>query len=481
MMKSKRRIKEVEIIGKSCRKKFSKLFNLRLAEVIKHFGNNVNVFTISDVKLSHNFMKILNYMPNLKKITVDDVKVSKSLKVIDLELQKLTEIAITTDNTEVLDIFSELPEDILLKVEIVCQNTTRFIDAKKMFKNQENIRELVAPEHIIRRMDIKNMNLLSLTLGNVHYDDGLIILDGIIDGKVEMTTLNLPSLSHQSNLSLICTELKALKSLKICVSECQRCDFSDLSKLQNLNKLEILWDEEYVGIFNECANTSFSLMASESLTSLKIISTRIKFSDETIKTIGINCPKLKNFHLKSASQLDVVNTIIKEFANLESLTIMMTEHGEVYNYTFEENLSNQRLNQLTIDGSSKIKSRSFSKLIKCCSNLEDLCISFPLNAHFLMKILVAQPNLKAFTVTEGFCYSTTSCHQISLAFVENLKKYGKNLEYFRCDFFNYENRITEGLLRDAFESQFKLIEFGVTESDNKFSYILNEWMMKKNN
>lgn len=122
------------------------------------------------------------------------------------------------------------------------------------------------------------------------------------------------------------------------------------------------WDKNDVD--NETIDTSLSLVASQSLTNLKIRCNQNELTENTIKQLAINCPELKQFHLESVSTPKIVNTIVKHFVNLESLKFLMTGR-QINSYVFEEGLTNDKLKSLCTDGSSKIKSLGFSKLIGC--------------------------------------------------------------------------------------------------------------------
>jgi hypothetical protein len=113
----------------------------------------------------------------------------------------------------------------------------KFSETTEIFRNQSNIKEITAPQPVLRRIKLKNMQLLSLEVIPVGSDDG-IDLHGIIYGQSELKNLKLPKMSQTSNKQQIFTELKSLNHLEMTVNELQQSEFLQFLKLKKLDKVD---------------------------------------------------------------------------------------------------------------------------------------------------------------------------------------------------------------------------------------------------
>lgn len=173
-------------------------------------------------------------------------------------------------------------------------------------------------------------------------------------------------------------------------------------------------------------------------------------------TLGTNLPQLKELNFISVSTVNVVNSIIQFFPNLERLEFDNTVRDEPDLYVFQDGLVHENLKTLKILESSR-EEQNFPQLIACCKKLEKLVTTLCKDGACLMNVLTLSPNLDAISLVtpDGFRPDRV----ITLEYVSALKSFGKKLTKFHTDYARFDGVTAESLKKD-FEHQFSYMNLG---------------------
>jgi len=220
---------------------------------------------------------------------------------------------------------------------------------------------------------------------------------------------------------MICSELKSLVYLNICVIEVEDNEFTYLSKLKNLKSLKLKLTH-----FAGCdpnLNESLSLAANDSLQELDLECNGRTLTRFTITHLGMNMPELNHLRLRCKSSISELNSIVQHYQKLESLEFS-TQDDHHDRYRFEDVLSHGNFKKILLPSRFKV-GEDFAKLVGCCEKLEELTISCCVNApQTARQVLAALPNLKYLSmVSDTF---------ICLDLVASLMDHGKRLNTFIC-------------------------------------------------
>lgn len=360
----------------------------RCMGIVEHFGRHIEELTVKFIHM-YSILRLLNFMPNLKKINMYRISAYKFYGSYDndfkLNLNKLKEIKSSFSNSEVMNIFKTLLPGVLRKINVTFHEdsiTSEANQAMKLFEFQENIEEVEASERFAELINFQRMQLKKLKLWGVND------LNRILFGQRKITSFELSSIKV-GDLKVICNELLSLKELKVGYAEnISNYDFAELPKLNNLTKLSL----EYVGSEEE-VNTALSYAKCENLLELNLtcLSTGVSITDSTFVHIGKNMPKLRVMSLKTEMPLNSLNSIVRHLKDLEILCIIKTLQSLAEQFVFQEDFTNEKLQELEISGGMSDNIEELPLLIGHCKNLKTLCLR------------IGQPKINFFKLLKEHC------------------------------------------------------------------------------
>jgi hypothetical protein len=426
MLTSQRRMNAVEISSESYEDiEITEDQKDRLIQVMKYFSENVKHFELSGNVLTPFVLEVLDLLPNIEKITLNNVgeMTGEVAMIPEVSLKKLTEIESSGCSANVLRYFSELPPGALQSLKLLAKDSSPEPDASiELFKNQHNIKEIVASTKLAELIDFQHMKLQTLTLKGPKLQ-----LSGVINGQSEMTKLVLDGI-QENDLILICSELTSLKELEVSAVESKSFEFIHLSKLSKLELLKL----SFTKIENPALNECLSFLQNSSLLSLDIYSYHNEVLVLTVESLGLNCPKLQKLKITSRSFLDIINPIIDFFPSLVDLELNGITEKPDKPFEFKAEKFHQNLRKLVLFG-LKTENSEFIKMVNFLENLEEFRITKPINHEAFRDIMIAHPRLKIFDMSPQW-HLITNDHILTEEFVEVIKTHGRRLDLFKAHF-----------------------------------------------
>lgn len=168
MMSSGRRIKQLKISGKQ-RKNYQIENQVeRLTNVISNFGHDIKHLELNFCELTNPLLKLLNLMPNLKKIvlkSVPDIGIANAEEDQLNGLHNLRMIESFGCNENVLNIFATLPPNCLESLKLIdLDGEPASSEVIKLFPNQLNIKHVETSSKFLSLLNHLQPKLQSLRL-----------------------------------------------------------------------------------------------------------------------------------------------------------------------------------------------------------------------------------------------------------------------------------------------------------------------------
>jgi hypothetical protein len=489
LMRSNRRFNRLFI--RDSRNKSSALHYERLGQVLQQFGKDIKQADIGAIEFPPNIVDLLNLMPNLEKIDLVEIGIHENtiIKEGELKLHKLKQFSSSDCGLKVLQIFNQLPPGVLQEITLnrfwheKSTSAEVSIDVPKLFNNQHSIKRVGIPSECIEFLDWSQMKLKSLKIYSNTKKDNKKLVEKVLEGQDEMKELHFNG--DPSILNPIIKELKSLVKLEIETRNLSTIGLPELSKLSKLKSLEF----ECYNNNNPADIISFLNFTRNSGVEKLEVYCRLGFPEFTISQINVNFPSVKELTLQSKSSINVVNTILQSFPNLE---ILHFDPDRVANeaYIYQEDLKHQKLKKLCIGPWNGEINHDFAKLIGCCTKLEEFSAESALTKGTLKEIFTLQPNLKSFEISNYVYYLESRDffkNHVTQDDIAAVKENGKKLETFALDFCFFEDGISPENLQEKFNDQFDTIEvkfnsynsiylWGVKFDSYNSTYL---WEMKK--
>jgi hypothetical protein len=420
MMNSKRRIRVFKMKHFMCD---WMAYNFeRLPQVIEYFGNNVQELELENILVPMSELSALSFMPHIEKISLK--LVSATLENFNVDFRKLEELEIIDCDQEVIEIFNHLPDDVLYKLTLKKISNDGHTKTK-YFENQRCIKELQTDFDSINFINIQQMKLKRLQLGDYGRYHGKF--EDIIKEQEELTYFQFVFRSKE--LKLVCAELKSLEEIDIKISNnVLSKDLQEISKLRKLKKATLFFDDEL-------CNESISLIRNESLQEMEIHFTNyeIKLLQATVIQLSKNCLSLKILKViyNYSSRVPCVRFIPereREYSSIESVTYFGTN--------IQNALKHQELKKLRIRIKHYEDSHEMLKLLSRCKESEKHLTSNKFICKSLQHLFhpdQSQPE---------FIYLINSLSN-DAALVSVFRTSWKNLKSFECYHLKADEKITE--------------------------------------
>jgi hypothetical protein len=442
MMSSDRRLKTLEFRAEG-HNLLTELQVKRFWQIIEKFGKNLKEFHMS-YQIQANIIQLLNLMPNLEfidlELYVNSVSESK------LELNKLRRIKCQSYSTLVIEIFEQLPPDVLEEIELFFGDQYE----KKIFLNQKRIKKIKTSHKLANCFDWKNLKLKSLEFSN------FVGFDHILIGQNQIETFK-SYIMNQSSLNAICNEMTSLVHLQLLNLQVDGGESFKLWKLRNLKTLNIrITRADEIEI-----NNFLSFLQNDNIENLTICGYKINLNELLIKQLAVNLPRLNYLHVTSQTSINAINAILRDFPNLEVLKFEAIRTDDEA-FIFQNGLKHKKLKSLKLV-MSKSDDIELPKLMNCCEKLENLEISSLTSKLSLLEQIKA-PNLKSLTLKLEFNpqklhsrYFRENFEMIDLSFLAIFKERYKNLNCFSCTSCDFSNGITQESIEKEFGEVFKII------------------------
>lgn len=421
IMNSKRRIQKMKINKEHLfSHKWLKLHIGRLTEVIEHFGSDIKELELSFLKLSLKAFSLLNLMPNVQKVKLFCVFFNEAVPDdFNLKLSKLTTLDIQICPKEVLEVFNNLPVDVLRKLTlgvIFYFHDTSQKSTRKYFGNQRKIKEMISCPRSANFVNLQ-MKLTSLELKSEE-----IKVSGVINGQDELTSLKVKGVynSVSKDFTFVCNELKSLELLEFDVDNVPWTEFQEIAKLRKLKKASFkCYSQNIVGCLSH--------IRSESLQELEVDCYKTPLNDAVIE-LSLNCKNLRTFTLRSLSPPIIINTILLLFPKLKSLSFEICPIDPVY--AFPNGFQHFNLTKLQIGNYISLSRRSlqitqnFLELVSSCKNLESFSTSLEFDENSLTELFQALPKLNSLCLRQH--------GEVNEEIISTCHDHGMIMESFYC-------------------------------------------------
>jgi hypothetical protein len=410
----------------------------KLQAILENIGARIEELIVSGGSLSRPELALFNLMPQLEYIQLDSVlpKNLGSLRNFRLNLSELTKIKIHKCAEKVLEIFDQLPDDVLEEVEL---SYIKAESSRKYLRNQRMVKALYFASCSFNPLEMEQLNLEELETDLAGEE-----LNLILKKQASLKYLFVVSEIAQSDFNFICSHLPSLDQFELFDSK-NINDFSELASLEQLVMFKTL-----------LADDAVQSIKSSSVETLEIDLEIEIVSEETVIALAANCPSVVNLYINSEDD-DAISWCLKNFTQLKTFSC-----SSIYDeYIFPHNLKHLNLKELEV--SMFERSLNLLFLFQCLENLEIFKTEQKIDWQDLQMILGAK-KLKA------LCFK--SFIVLDKEFVKTLKMLGKNLESFHAqELYEVEDSLSPEELREEFKEHFPIFSL---RSGKK-------WLMKKSN
>jgi hypothetical protein len=436
IVKSKRRIEKLEL----------KSLNLdpsnirKLQAIIENIGARIKQLTVGYCRLSMAEIALLNLMPQLEHIELGSVRLKNlsSVRNFQLNLFELKTIEICDCSEKVLEVFDQLPDDVLEEVELSDIKTK---SPRKHFANQRKLKSLNVMSCLYIPLEIEHLNLEELLIFEVGQE-----LKPMLKKQESLKTLNLYMNVLQSDFNFICNHLPSLESFEL-LSIKDINDLSELADLKQLKTFEVRLIDEPV--LRTIKNSSVETLKINLIVRTDDVLRMENLNEATVKALSTDCPNVIELSIDSRNDDDAINWCLQNFPHTR--------------YTFPCGLKHLTLKKLEVIRFHRSLDLMF--LFNCLKNLEVFKTDQEIDWQDLQMILSAK-KLKA------LCLGKIPV--VNKKFVGTLKKYEENLESFHvhhCYEVDINVDLSPEVLREEFKDQFPVFSLRPSK----------KWLMKKSN
>jgi len=241
-----------------------------------------------------------------------------------------------------------------------------------------------------------------------------------------------------------------LEDLEIKFRENQLKDMAELSKLECLRTLNL---------FLDCRDTErfdrfLPLMKSRNLIDLTLKANYqtdriVDISATTFKTMAVNMPRLKKIFFKSNSAIHILNSILENLTNLESLKFDNRSRFAENCFFLQEGIHHDKLRELAVLTRFEDFDDDLAELVAGCKNLERLTTTMCRTESNLREVILKQPKLNYIHLVNP----TSHKRIITRNLIAVIKMHGKKLKQFHTEYKSIEG-ITIDQMRYKFCEQF---------------------------
>lgn len=191
--------------------------------------------------------------------------------------------------------------------------------------------------------------------------------------------------------------------------------------ISKLKKIKVLGLNYFYHFSPEMIISMFADSKLENLVELEFFEVR-NITDEVLKTVASNCPKLESFKLtqiESESFIDITNEglllVTKHCKNLRKFTLSLNDLNSQDKYKISDDFlyemakNCQKIEYLNLMAQSFVTEKAMMYLIKNCTALETLLLLYiyDFSDHFLFKIRQHLPKLRYLGIHVYHCQNIT--------------------------------------------------------------------------
>lgn len=392
--------------------------------ILKKFGSEIENLEIISCGIS-GFIETLNRVPNVKSILLSDLLCLQEKPIRnfnELNLTKLQDLKIDSCKSEFIEIFIDLPENVLINL-FICSKKLRFVE--DIFKKQKQIKNLDLSCSVYESGESLNLDQLNLThLRYVNKRGTTSELIDILKSQPNLVSLDLDE--HKSEFQLLneIGNLKHLKVLKLNVEKLSTQEFMTF-KVDSLTELDIEYDH-HDNSMNHI--TGLSYIKNMKLTSLKLKFYEQEFNNEVMTRLAKNNPNLKLIEIENYKLNEfIVCAFLKNCKHLEIVRTTFLHSDSTTNGTFnssfnETGMENPKLKELKLFGIKLDMNVMLKQLCKNYPNLEIIAFNYvpKLCDTDLKYLLQSCTKLRELEITDS--------KELTIYSAVFLKSYGKNLK-----------------------------------------------------
>lgn len=421
-----------------------------VTSILKKFGSEIEKLEIISCGIS-GFIETLNSVPNVKSILLSDLLCLQNKPIRnfnELHLTKLQDLKIDSCKSEFIEIFIDLPKNVLINL-FICSKKLRFVE--EIFKKQKQIKNLDLSCSVYESDESLNIDQLNLThLRYVNARGTTSEFINILKSQPNLVSLDL--YGHKSKYRLLneIGNLKHLKVLKLNVEKLSTQEFMTF-KVNSLTDLEIEYD------FNDNTInhiTGLSYTQNMKLTTLKLKFYEQEFDNEVMTRLAKNNPNLKLIEIENYKLNEfIVCAFLKNCKHLETLRTTFHNSDSTTNGSFnssfnETGMENLNLKELKLFGIKLHMNVMLKQLCKNYPNLEVIAFNYvPKLCDVDLKYLLQNcTKLRELEIIDG--------QDLTIFSVLLLKKYGRNLKNIIVPF-----TLDDTFTKDIFEKGLQQIMF----------------------
>lgn len=396
-----------------------------IVPILERFGSEIETLDIVGCGVrGEGFIEILNRVPNVKSLLLSDLWCPQEWPIRnfnELNLTKLQDLKIDYCESIFIEVFIDLPENVLVNL-FICSKKLKFVE--DIFQKQKQIKNLDLSCSVYESHEHLNLHPLNLThLRFVNKNGSTSEFINILRSQPNLLSLDLTG--HKSKYILLkeIANLKHLSVLKLNVEKLSAEEFLTF-KVDSLTELEIEFD-------NPTSTTHITDLSHSK--NLKLTSLKLKFYEqildaEVMTRLAKNNPNLKLIEIENYNLNElIVCAFLKNCKNLETLRTSFSNSDSAINGTFnasfnETGMENSKLKELKLFG---IKLDPDIVLKQICVNYPNLeVIAFNCVPKFsnddLQHLLQRCTKLRDVELQD--------CPNLTLYSLEIVMKYGKNIE-----------------------------------------------------
>ncbi|CRK96301.1 CLUMA_CG009720, isoform A [Clunio marinus] len=448
----------------------------RILNILMKFGGRIEKFTFS-IKpkvLESQLAKMLNYIPNVEKLTFEDICIEHDVNWSDeLHLYKLKKLAIESVNDYPI-MFNQVPKDVITDMFIDFSFHENEKNFQQFLNRQTQITKLVLDIYCETSLSIvKNFSKLEHLYINFNEEYEMHIAK-MIRQNPKLRSLNLNIIFNDNDddstgneiFTSIC-ELKYLESLDISIDNISVDVFKSLTKINNLRELHLNYkydDDQMDSIIFE-----LSMMK---LLQIETLSIKTSEPDELFYTtiprevifqFSQNFQNLKHLSFENDS-LNIIGTVLKYFIKLETFEFECNslDNDDQDIFVIDEDLKHENLKEFTVNHIASKNTNSILNAISACPNLElieifDIC---EITHEEFQQIVDDHPKLKCLRVEMdefNFQYKTAELIQSAARRLQMISLSGLS------PFLSFET------IKERFKEEFSCIKQNFNETKTAFT------------
>lgn len=402
----------------------------RLLAIFEKLGEFVMKFELVESSMSiRNLIQILQTLPNLEFLSLKYLELvedkNNSVSIVELNLNRLTEIISWTCCVTTMNMFNKLPQDILNDFTVLGPSLDQF-NMNEFFQRQSKIKNLyihsTSTMSLLLPLDNLKLKKLELWISSGNENN----IENALRNQKLLTHLDLTDNYINNAIFKEISDMCHLETLNVCVDWITNDHLKDISKLKKITELSIISNENKDKKHLEAIST----IQNPLLKKFKFELNHVLFEECYISRIASNFPNLQFLTIEGIISIESTYFLLKNFNKLEVLDIFSNDYIHTLDMSklYEEGLANYNLKVLTINVRIHLNSKLIRKFSNNFTNLEIFTL-FSLDnitTNVIRKLLKRFKKLTHLEISSG-------CRTVSKNVLTFVKKYGTNLVHIELN------------------------------------------------